>query len=719
MGSKSTNNDKPNITKTDGHLIKYFSDTFSRGSHAGHPSTVEPQGIDATGGFISVYEDPTTSGVYYKSHTFTGSGTFTVNSLNDGPNQIEYVVVAGGGGGGGYALTSGTSPNYHVGTKGNPSNFDHGGSNPVESLGGGGGGVYTRPIAQVGNTYDFGPIAPGGSGGGGCGQPGTSGNPEVGGNGTPLQGYPGGRGYHDPVNMWRGAGGGGAGGAGENGGPQTTTGWSLPANNGVGGDGVYTRIINGALTGLAGGGSCGGRRAAEGAGLENNRNPNGTFGGGYGGADIRGGDASAHSGSGGGGGDGGGGAGSAGGGAGGYRSSVVGESSGGGGPAESKFTVAAGSSYSIVIGGGGSGSHGFNTPSTFLQPNTINDPSDYSSGGGNGASGVVVVRYPVPSLASNNSYKASGGQVYQWVAPNASAIGNGNESITVHVFTGAGSFVAPESFNETVEYLIIGGGGGGGVGGNAEGGGGGGAGGFLSGTLLLVGSQNLTINVGGGGLGGTPAAVATVGGNSSIAGLTVSTLTAFGGGRGGSGYDQTDSGASAGGSAGGHGYDPNPGVAVNATDPNQGNSGGRYDSPFMGGGGGGAGGAGVPGSATAGSGGHGGLGKQFPITFQSPNAMDFAKGYPGPGGTGFWVAGGGAGGVYNYPYTSLDCRGAGPGGPFAGAGDGGKSAGPGNPLHVSNCTPGRRYSGSGGGGGAYQLPGMTGGSGIVLIAYRT
>ena len=718
MGSKSTNNNKPNITKTDGHLIKYFSDTFSAGSHAGHPSNVEPQGIDATGGFISVYEDPTTSGVYYKSHTFTGSGTFTVNSLNDGPNQIEYVVVGAGGGGGGYCITSTISPNYHVGTKGNPTSFDNGGPSPVQSFGGGGGGVYTRPITASGNTGDFGPIAPGGCGGGGCAQSsGSVDNDEDGGTGTPLQGYPGGRGYFSPGNMWRGAGGGGAGGAGENGGPQSTQGWSLPANNGVGGDGVYTRIINGALTGLAGGGSCGGRRAAEGAGLENSRNPNGTFGGGYGGADIRGGDASAHSGSGGGGGDGGGGAGSAGGGAGGYRSSVVGESSGGGGPAESKFTIAAGTSYNIIIGGGGSGSFGYNTPSTHLQPLAdSNTPTDYSGGGGNGASGIVAVRYPVPSLTSNNSYKASGGQVYQWVAPNASAIGNGNESITVHVFTGAGSFVTPESFNETVEYLIIGGGGGGGVGGSNEAGGGGGAGGFLTGTMPLVGSQNLTINVGGGGLGGTPTVTATDGGYSAVG----SALTAWGGGRGGSGFNQTDSGAATGGSAGGGGYNPNPGVAVNAIDPTQGNSGGRYDSPsVMGGGGGGAGGAGVPGNAAANSGSHGGLGKQFPITFQNPNAMDFAMGYPGPGGTGFWVAGGGAGGAYNLPYMNLNCRGAGPGGPFAGAGDGGHSAGPGNPLQVSNCTPGRRYSGSGGGGGVYQLPGMTGGSGIVLIAYRT
>tara|TARA_R100000005_G_C4993561_1_gene200579 strand:+ start:423 stop:2540 length:2118 start_codon:yes stop_codon:yes gene_type:complete len=703
MGSKSTNNNKPNITKTDGHLIEYFSDTFSRGSHAGQPTVTESQGIDATGGFISVYEDPTTSGVYYKSHTFTGSGTFTVNSLNDGSNQIEYVVVGGGGGGGGYNVSS-PNPSYWVGNKGTASNFDDGGPNPIQSAGGGGGGVYSRPISASGNTGDFGPIAPGGSGGGGAGQPPNL--DDDGGTGTANQGYNGGRGYYDPTNMWRGAGGGGAGGVGENGGPQSTTGWSLPANNGVGGNGVYTRIINGGLTGLAGGGSAGGRSAAEGAGLENDRLPGGTFGGGYGGSNIRGGDASAHSGSGGGGGDSGG-AGSGGGGAGGYRSSVVGESSGGGGSAESKFTVAANTSYNIIIGSGGSGTLGYNSPSTHLQPrNSASVPGDYAGGGGNGASGVVVVRYPVPSLTSNNSYKASGGQVYQWVAPNASAIGDGTQSITVHVFTETGgSFVTPGTFNETIEYLIIGGGGGGGVGGSAEGSGGGGAGGFLTGTLPVVGSQNFTINVGGGGLGGTPTVKATNGGYSAVG----SALTAWGGGRGGSGFDQTDSAGSPGGSGGGQGYSPNPGVVTAPLDTNQGNPGGLYDpSTYMGGGGGGAGGAG-------GNNGHGGTAKQFPVTFQNPNAMEFAKGYPGPGGTDFWVCGGGGGGAYNQTYTSELGRGGGPGGPFGGAGDGGLSGG--TTLHVSNCTPGRRYSGSGGGGSSYNVPGMTGGSGIVLIAY--
>lgn len=708
MGSKSTNTNKPNITKTDGHLIEYFSDTFSRGSQAKSPVSIEPQGIDATGGYISVYEDPTTSGVYYKSHTFVSSGTFRVNSLNDGSNQIEYVVVGGGGGGGGYNVNS-LNPSYWVGNKGTPSNFDNGGSNPVESLGGGGGGVYSRPISSSGSTGDFGPIAPGGSGGGGAGQP--SANDDDGGTGTANQGYNGGRGYYNAPNKWRGAGGGGAGGAGENGGPQTTAGWSLPANNGVGGNGLYTRIINGALTGLAGGGSAGGRRDAEGAGLENSRLPGGTFGGGYGGANIRGGNASAHSGSGGGGGDSSG-AGSGGGGAGGYRSSVVGELSGGGGSAESKFTVAADTNYGVIIGSGGAGSFGYSTPNTHLQPrNSVATPADYAGGGGHGAGGVVVVRYPVPSLTSNNSFKASGGQVYQWIAPNASAIGDGTQSITVHVFTGAGSFVTPETFNETIEYLIIGGGGGGGRGGSAEGSGGGGAGGFLTGTLPVVGSQNLTINVGGGGLGGTPAVIATDGGYSAVG----SALTAWGGGRGGSGKEQTNSSANSGGSGGGQGYSPNPGVVAAPLDTNQGNPGGLYDpSTYMGGGGGGAGGAGVAGGS---NGGHGGDARRFPVTFQNPNAMEFAKGYPGPGGTDFWVCGGGAGGAYNKAYTSELCRGGGAGGPFGGAGDGGLSAVAPADMQVGNCTPGRRYSGSGGGGSSYNVPGMTGGSGIVLIAY--
>jgi hypothetical protein len=54
--------------------------------------------ITATGGTITTCGD-------YKTHTFTGPGTFCVSAVNDGfitssPNKVEYLVVAGGGSGG-------------------------------------------------------------------------------------------------------------------------------------------------------------------------------------------------------------------------------------------------------------------------------------------------------------------------------------------------------------------------------------------------------------------------------------------------------------------------------------------------------------------------------------------------------------------------------------------------------------------------------------------
>jgi hypothetical protein len=56
-----------------------------------------PEFICATGGVETTCNN-------YKIHTFTGPGTFTVNSLGNpigGPNTVDYLVVAGGGGGGG------------------------------------------------------------------------------------------------------------------------------------------------------------------------------------------------------------------------------------------------------------------------------------------------------------------------------------------------------------------------------------------------------------------------------------------------------------------------------------------------------------------------------------------------------------------------------------------------------------------------------------------
>jgi hypothetical protein len=49
--------------------------------------------VSATGGTITTCGD-------FKIHTFTGPGTFTVNTTGPGSSTVDYLVVAGGGGGG-------------------------------------------------------------------------------------------------------------------------------------------------------------------------------------------------------------------------------------------------------------------------------------------------------------------------------------------------------------------------------------------------------------------------------------------------------------------------------------------------------------------------------------------------------------------------------------------------------------------------------------------
>ena len=164
----------------------------------------------------------------YKTHIFTGPGTFTVCSVGNcaGSNTIEYMVVAGGGGGSfggggaggfrqnypspttaglpdtatGYPVTVGAAgTGIPCATSGSNSVFT--GSTTITSAGGGRGG------GPNGNT---GAGAAGGSGGGGghdnpSGGAGGAGNtPPV----SPAQGFAGGTGEQPPY-----FGGGGGGGA--------------------------------------------------------------------------------------------------------------------------------------------------------------------------------------------------------------------------------------------------------------------------------------------------------------------------------------------------------------------------------------------------------------------------------------------------------------------------------------------------------------------------
>ena len=209
--------------------------------------------IAATGGTILTCGN-------YKTHVFTGPGTFTVTNAGTptGSNSVEYLVVAGGGGsgtdrsgGGGaggfrqnypspttaglpvtatsYPITVGAGGPANTGPGPGPICGSRGGSgsnsifSTITSTGGGGSGSGadgTNPTARPG--------IPGGSGGG-AGQGGSVTGPGGTGNTPPVsppQGNPGGTG-NGPVNN-AGGGGGGAGATGGN---------APPSSGGAGGVG--------------------------------------------------------------------------------------------------------------------------------------------------------------------------------------------------------------------------------------------------------------------------------------------------------------------------------------------------------------------------------------------------------------------------------------------------------------------------------------------------
>lgn len=251
-----------------------------------------------------------------------------------------------------------------------------------------------------------------------------------------------------------------------------------------------------------------------------------------------------------------------------------------------------------------------------------------------------------------------------------------------HAFTTSGSFTPSEAL--TADVLVIGGGGGGGAGH----GGGGGAGGYR-----LLTSQSLTattkaVIVGAGGTGApTGGYLKGISGSNSVFG----SITATGGGGGGSRWDAN---GISGGSGGGAGYQGSAGSGnAGSYSPVEGYAGG-------GGGGSNTAGSGGGGSSTPGetdndgaNGGAGGAGTAPGSNWASTTKTGVSGYYAGGGG-------GGANGAFN--------NGAGGSG---GAGGGGyQSAG------VSAVT----NTGSGGGGGysgGGQSAGGNGGSGIVIIRY--
>jgi hypothetical protein len=222
----------------------------------------------------------------YKVATFTGPGTFTINSGGGILAKVDYLVVAGGGGAGSIIAGGGGAGGYresHCATTSGPYTasplasttslgpFSPGGI-PITVGGGGAGSTPPGPTGDgvKGSDSIFSTITstgggnsqnassgaspalgqPGGSGGGGGRRGRAAGNgntPPV----SPPQGNPGGAGGgpgYAPDSEGSGGGGGGAGAAGGTGAP--------PNNGGAGGAGV-TSSINGTPTARAGGGGGG------------------------------------------------------------------------------------------------------------------------------------------------------------------------------------------------------------------------------------------------------------------------------------------------------------------------------------------------------------------------------------------------------------------------------------------------------------------------------
>jgi hypothetical protein len=277
----------------------------------------------------------------------------------------------------------------------------------------------------------------------------------------------------------------------------------------------------------------------------------------------------------------------------------------------------------------------------------------------------------------------------------------------IHTFTGPGTFTVSSAAvcaaNNVVSYIVVAGGGGGGFQSTS----GGGAGGFredkspvtpytaspLDGAgAITVSAQAYPITVGAGGAGSTSASAdGTQGGTS-----TFSTISSAGGGGGGS----DASGTGGAGGSGGGGANGNGGGAGNTppVSPSQGNQGGPSASGSpSGGGGGGAGAAGSPQPSNSGVAGGAGV-----STFINP-----ATGELGPGPSRNYSGGGASG---SRPGTHVASGGIG------GGGDGGSCNGVG--------TAGTANTGGGGGNGRSsgtgpEAPGRSGGSGIVIIRYKS
>ena len=304
----------------------------------------------------------------YKTHIFTGPGTFTVCSIGSGPNAIaDYIVVAGAGSGGGYGSGGGGAGGFRLSnttcmpapetsplssptgltltatpypitvgagsTGGQPGNCN---SNPGVWCGATGSNSVFDTITSNGGGKGTGYQAvggPGGSGGGARGAPAYPGTGFAGGCASPVtvpaQGKDGGRGFDGLVVSTNGGGGGGAGTAGSD-----APGAADTAGNGGPGSYIADAILGPTASSYGTPGPVSSTRYFSGGG-----------GGGSDGAAA--------------------------------RPSTGGTGGSGGGGAGAGHPTSVGTAGTINTGGGGGGGAA---------------PSG-SSAGGNGASGIVMIRY--------------------------------------------------------------------------------------------------------------------------------------------------------------------------------------------------------------------------------------------------------------------------------------------------------------------------------------
>jgi len=301
-----------------------------------------------------------------------------------------------------------------------------------------------------------------------------------------------------------------------------------------------------------------------------------------------------------------------------------------------------------------------------------------------------------------------------------------NGNFTTHVFTADSNFVVNRisnlAANNVADYFVVAGGGGGGRGSAPKYmAGGAGAGGFrlsndtcmsapvtsplATPTGLTLASGSYPITVGAGGAGSTVCNCKGVAGTNSI----FSTITSAGGGQGGGGTGPQSTGGN--GGSGGGGTSGGGGGSGNTppVSPPQGQD-GSTSPPGNTNGGGAGGGAGAAAGTTPSPsiGGTGGVGSFVDNNLFGPTSASY--GTPGPVSGSRYFAGGGSGSS-NGPSA--------PGGVPGGDGGGGRGGTGGPAVAAADGTANTGGGAGGGSGDGGGLNGGAGGSGIVVIRYKS